>query len=163
MFWYVAATEPGAAVSTVASKRTWNTRPGPTTRVPLGSVVPRSQTGPLLSKAIVQDIAASARQIGWLYGLNTLGAGVGAIVAGWVVIGHLGYDGAIYLAAAINVAIAVGGVSLVATRGLSTEGVASDASTATPVADAPVGRWCCAVSWCATPPSRARSTCRASC
>jgi spermidine synthase len=97
---------------------------------------------PLLSKAIVQDIAASARQIGWLYGLNTLGAGVGALVAGWVVIGHLGYDGAIYLAAAINVAIAVGGVSLVATRGLRAEGVAEASTAPTAIADAPVGRWC---------------------
>lgn len=96
---------------------------------------------PLLSKAIVQDIAASARQIGWLYGLNTLGAGVGAIVAGWVMIGHLGYDGAIYVAAAINVAIAVGGVSLVAMRGLGAD-TAAQMSTAATVADAPVGRWC---------------------
>jgi len=97
---------------------------------------------PLLSKAIVQDIAASARQIGWLYGLNTLGAGVGAIVAGWVVIGHLGYDGAIYLAAAINVAIAVGGVSLVTTRGLRGDSVVEAPTATTAIADAPVGRWC---------------------
>ncbi|MBX3497881.1 MAG: fused MFS/spermidine synthase [Alphaproteobacteria bacterium] len=97
---------------------------------------------PLLSKAIVQDIAASARQIGWLYGLNTLGAGIGALVAGWVVIGHLGYDGAIYLAAAINVAIAAGGVSLAVTRGLRADcGAASSARTIAG-GDAPVGRWC---------------------
>lgn len=97
---------------------------------------------PLLSKAIVRDIAVSARQIGWLYGLNTLGAGVGAIVAGWLVIGHVGYDGAIYLAAAINLAIAVGGVSLVAMRGLDAEIVEPTSAASTTDSEAPVGRWC---------------------
>ena len=38
---------------------------------------------PFLSKAVVSEIAGSAKLIGWLYGLNTLGAGVGAFVGGW--------------------------------------------------------------------------------
>jgi spermidine synthase len=71
---------------------------------------------PFLSKAVVQDIAASARQIGWLYGLNTLGAGVGAFIAGWVIIGHAGYDGAVYIAAIMNVVVAAGGLLLALRR-----------------------------------------------
>lgn len=67
---------------------------------------------PLLGKAIVQDIARSARQIGWLYGINTLGAGVGALAAGWLIIGHVGYAGAVYVAAVLNVVVAIGGAVL---------------------------------------------------
>ena len=47
---------------------------------------------PFLSKAVVSEIAGSAKLIGWLYGLNTLGAGVGAFVGGWYLIGTFGFD-----------------------------------------------------------------------
>ncbi|HJQ58430.1 MAG TPA: hypothetical protein VJ890_16090, partial [Vineibacter sp.] len=72
---------------------------------------------PLLGKAIVQDIAGSARQIGWLYGINTFGAGIGALAAGWLIIGHLGYAGAVYVAAVLNVIVAAGGALLAFGRG----------------------------------------------
>lgn len=100
---------------------------------------------PLLSKAIVADIAGSARRIGWLYGINTLGAGVGAIVAGWVIIGHVGYAGAVYLAAAINALVAVGGLALAFGRGLFEEPAgASSAAAAGPAGGdgLMVARWC---------------------
>jgi spermidine synthase len=71
---------------------------------------------PFLSKAVVSEIAGSAQLIGWLYGLNTLGAGVGAFVGGWFLIGTLGFDQAIYVGAALNLVVAVGGLLL--TRGL---------------------------------------------
>lgn len=71
---------------------------------------------PFLSKAIVSQIAGSAQLIGWLYGLNTLGAGVGAFVGGWFLIGTFGFDKAIYVGAAINLLVAIGG--LVLARGL---------------------------------------------
>ena len=67
---------------------------------------------PFLSKAIVSEIAGSAKLIGWLYGLNTLGAGVGAFVGGWYLIGSFGFDKAIYVAAVLNVVVAVGGIAL---------------------------------------------------
>src|SRR5829696_1341605 len=54
---------------------------------------------PFLSKAVVSEIAGSAKLIGWLYGLNTLGAGVGAFVGG-----------------ALNLVVALGGLLLA--RGL---------------------------------------------
>lgn len=71
---------------------------------------------PFLSKAVVNQIAGSARLIGWLYGLNTLGAGVGAFIGGWYLIGTFGFDKAIYVGAALNLVVAAGGLFL--TRGL---------------------------------------------
>ena len=71
---------------------------------------------PFLSKAVVSQIAGSAKLIGWLYGLNTLGAGVGAFVGGWYLIGTFGFDKAIYVGAALNLIVAAGG--LLRTRGL---------------------------------------------
>jgi len=96
---------------------------------------------PFLSKAIVSDIAGSAKLIGWLYGLNTLGAGVGAFVGGWYLIGTFGFDKAVYVAAMLNVVVALGGIALA--RGLD---LAKDESRATvrPAAAADSGlvwRW----------------------
>jgi spermidine synthase len=71
---------------------------------------------PFLSKAVVSEIAGSAKLIGWLYGLNTLGAGVGAFVGGWYLIGTFGFDKAVYVGAAMNLIVAVGGLLLA--RGL---------------------------------------------
>ena len=63
---------------------------------------------PFLSKAVVSEIAGSAKLIGWLYGLNTLGAGVGAFVGGWYLIGTFGFDKAVYVGAALNLVVARG-------------------------------------------------------
>jgi len=71
---------------------------------------------PFLSKAVVSEIAGSAKLIGWLYGLNTLGAGVGAFVGGWYLIGTFGFDKAVYVGAALNLVVALGGLLLA--RGL---------------------------------------------
>jgi spermidine synthase len=71
---------------------------------------------PFLSKAVVSEIAGSAKLIGWLYGLNTLGAGVGAFVGGWYLIGTFGFDKAVYVGAALNLIVAMGGLLLA--RGL---------------------------------------------
>jgi len=71
---------------------------------------------PFLSKAVVREIAGSAKLIGWLYGLNTLGAGVGAFVGGWYLIGTFGFDKAVYVGAALNLVVALGGLLLA--RGL---------------------------------------------
>ena len=70
-----------------------------------GLVVPTTLMGlslPLLSRAVATSIADLAERIGSLYGLNTLGAGLGAIVGGWVLVGVLGFVGTLYLAAAIE-------------------------------------------------------------
>jgi spermidine synthase len=95
---------------------------------------------PFLSKAIVSQIAGSAQLIGWLYGLNTLGAGVGAFFGGWYLIGTVGFDKAVYLGALINLVVAVGGLWLA--RGLDMEAEGSAKKTSMPdTADGVVWRW----------------------
>jgi spermidine synthase len=96
---------------------------------------------PFLSKAIVSEIAGSARLIGWLYGLNTLGAAVGAFVGGWFLIGTLGFDKAIHVGAALNLVVAAGGLLLA--RGVDLSAGAARPRTS-PVADSDGGivwRW----------------------
>ncbi|MBM3643109.1 MAG: spermidine synthase [Alphaproteobacteria bacterium] len=67
---------------------------------------------PFLSKAVVQRLEGSAELIGWLYGMNTLGAGVGAFVGGWFLIGTVGFDVAVWIGATLNLAVAAGGLWL---------------------------------------------------
>ncbi len=71
---------------------------------------------PFLSKAVVSEVAGSAKLIGWLYGLNTLGAGVAAFVGGWYLIGTFGFDKAVHVGAVLNLVVAMGGLLLA--RGL---------------------------------------------
>jgi spermidine synthase len=95
---------------------------------------------PFLSKAIVSQIAGSAQLIGWLYGLNTLGAGVGAFFGGWYLIGTVGFDKAVYLGALINLVVAVGGLLLA--RGLDMEDASrSSRIKSSETADGVVWRW----------------------
>jgi spermidine synthase len=95
---------------------------------------------PFLSKAIVSQIAGSAQLIGWLYGLNTLGAGVGAFFGGWYLIGTVGFDKAVYLGALINLVVAVGGLLLA--RGLDMgDAGRPNRTTSVATADGVVWRW----------------------
>jgi spermidine synthase len=95
---------------------------------------------PFLSKAIVSQIAGSAQLIGWLYGLNTLGAGVGAFFGGWYLIGTVGFDKAVYLGALINLVVAGGGLLLARGLDLGDAGPAKKVATAE-TADGVVWRW----------------------
>jgi spermidine synthase len=96
---------------------------------------------PFLSKAIVSEIAGSARLIGWLYGLNTLGAGVGAFVGGWYLIGSFGFDKAVYVAAMLNVVVALGGIALARGLDLRRDTAAAAARPATAADSSVVWRW----------------------
>jgi len=58
---------------------------------------------PLLAKAVVSRIETAANRIGLLYGLNTVGAGLGALVGGYLIVGSLGFERAIWVGAALNV------------------------------------------------------------
>ncbi len=88
---------------------------------------------PLLARATVSDAPSAARTIGTLYALNVAGAAVGALLAPWLLIRFLGVDGAIYVAAALNLvagltalALAtrlVGGVEAEAEAGSAASGV----------------------------------------
>ena len=84
---------------------------------------------PLLSKALVRSRADAAGRISLLYGINTLGAGVGTLVAGWYLIGTLGYDRAAAVGGGLSAV--VGLAALLVAFGFSTAD--HDATAATSV------------------------------
>lgn len=74
-------------------------------------VVPTALMGatfPLLGRAITGGSERVASRVGWLYGVNTLGAAVGAVVAAYFALPELGMVGATHLAAGLNVLLAIG-------------------------------------------------------
>jgi spermidine synthase len=75
---------------------------------------------PLLSRAIVDGIETASTRIGWLYGVNTLGAGLGALLTGWIVIGSVGYEITVYGTALIN--LVIGAASLLASTQMDVAG-----------------------------------------
>lgn len=60
---------------------------------------------PLLARAAVSRIETASARIGLLYGINTVGAAIGAGLSGFVLIGHIGYLGTVILGAVINLAV----------------------------------------------------------
>jgi spermidine synthase len=62
-------------------------------------------TLPLLSQSFVRRVDTSGQVIGLLYGLNTLGAALGALVSAFLLIGYFGLGGTILIAAATNLLI----------------------------------------------------------
>ena len=76
----------------------------------LGLLLPTALMGaslPLLSRAVSNSVDGLAERIGWLNGLNTLGAGLGALLGGWFLIGNLGVVDVLRLAAAVNFSAAL--------------------------------------------------------
>jgi predicted membrane-bound spermidine synthase len=72
-------------------------------------VVPTTLMGlslPLLARGVVGAAREIAPLVGRLYAVNTLGAAVGAAVAGWVLLGELGFVATVRVAAALNFAAA---------------------------------------------------------
>src|SRR5688572_16527624 len=73
-------------------------------------VVPTTLMGlslPLLTRGVVRDIGEAAPVVSRLYAANTLGAAAGAAVAGWLLLGNLGFDGTVRLASTLNLVAAV--------------------------------------------------------
>lgn len=64
-------------------------------------------TLPVLSRAVVSTLPEVGAKVAWLYGINTLGAVVGAVSAGFLLIPSLGISFTIYTAALVNLGIAV--------------------------------------------------------
>lgn len=60
-------------------------------------------TLPVLSNVVVRDEAHRGRDVGVLYGVNTLGAVLGTMGAGFVLIPVLGARESVYAAAGLNV------------------------------------------------------------
>jgi hypothetical protein len=87
-----------------------------------GLVLPTTLMGaslPLLARAIATSLDTVAERIGTLYGLNTLGAGLGALLGGWLLVGNLGFVGALVLAAGLDVLAAALALTLLpALRGV---------------------------------------------
>lgn len=65
-------------------------------------------TLPLLVRGVVRRSESAARMIGILYGINTVGAGIGAIVAIWFLIGAVGFVGTIRIGAAMDLLAGLG-------------------------------------------------------
>ena len=63
-------------------------------------------TLPLLCRQLVADPAHVARPVGRLYAVNTLGAAVGCLVSGFVLVPHLGITGSLVVGATLNVVAA---------------------------------------------------------
>jgi len=73
-------------------------------------------TLPVLGKLVVERLEGVGQKIGALYGLNTFGAVLGSVAAGFFLLPAIGVRGSILLAAAINLAIAA--AALLIDRGL---------------------------------------------
>jgi spermidine synthase len=67
---------------------------------------------PLLAKGVVRTIETASERIGYLYGVNTLGAAAGAFVAGCLLIGTFGYESTVQLAAVLNLLVGGGALLL---------------------------------------------------
>jgi SAM-dependent methyltransferase len=98
---------------------------------------------PLLARALVDDVARAGRTLGVLYGVNVLGAALGALLAPWVLIRQLGIPGAVLAAACGN---ALAGLGALALRGRvrdEREGAAAPrpAAAAGPVETHPLALW----------------------
>jgi spermidine synthase len=72
---------------------------------------------PFLVRAVVTDVEAAGRRIGWLYGINVLGAAAGALATPWVLLPDFGVRGAVVAAAACNLTVGLGALGLFALRG----------------------------------------------
>ena len=69
---------------------------------------------PMLSKAVNRSVDGAASSIGLLYGCNTLGSGLGTLIAGWYIVGTLGYDKTVYLGAFFSFVVGVSALGLAA-------------------------------------------------
>lgn len=69
-------------------------------------------TLPVLTQSFVIRAETSGRVIGILYGINTLGAAFGSALAGYVLIGKYGFDGAIYAAVTANALVGLLAVAI---------------------------------------------------
>lgn len=76
---------------------------------------------PLLARALTRTIEGAAPTIGLLYGLNALGASVGALLTTWWLLPQFGLEGSLRISAAVNLIVAII-AGLVAVRERSANG-----------------------------------------
>jgi hypothetical protein len=94
---------------------------------------------PFLTRAMVRDAVTAGQTIGFLYGINVLGAAVGALATPWVFIRHHGIRAAILAAVAANVIAGVCalGLALWERRARSAERTETGTKTETRTEEAP--------------------------
>ncbi|HXY38135.1 MAG TPA: fused MFS/spermidine synthase, partial [Vicinamibacteria bacterium] len=83
---------------------------------------------PLLARAVVTEAASASRTLGLMYGINTLGAAAGALLAPWVLVRYFGLGGAAQAAAAANALAAAIALGLALRAPKATEYAAETAS-----------------------------------
>lgn len=67
-------------------------------------------TLPLLTQAFVTRVETSGHVIGLLYGINTLGAAIGALISGYILMAWFGFGGALLVAAVLNFVVGLSAV-----------------------------------------------------
>jgi predicted membrane-bound spermidine synthase len=68
---------------------------------------------PLLSKAFTRRVSTASSTIGRLYGINTLGAAVGALVTAYIFIRYFGFTTSLWYGAALNGICGLGALCLI--------------------------------------------------
>ena len=91
---------------------------------------------PFLVRATVRETASASRVIGALYGVNVLGASLGALLAPWVLIRFLGMPGAALTGTAANLVAAAAALAA-GHRKDPADGAATEVSTTTAAVAAP--------------------------
>jgi spermidine synthase len=91
-------------------------------------------TLPLLGRYLTSVRGSVGRLVGRLYALNTLGAAVGCFLAGFVLIRLVGVMGTLYIAAAVNLLVALAGWRLSRTHDAVAEAAAAQPVIAEPEA-----------------------------
>jgi predicted membrane-bound spermidine synthase len=86
---------------------------------------------PLLSRGLTPAIDAAARVVGSLYGLNTLGAAVGALVTTWILLRQFGFETCLQIGALVNFGCAAAALPFALAR------PAPEPATPAPLAAAP--------------------------
>jgi len=98
---------------------------------------------PLLARALVSDMDKAAGRISVLYGINTLGAGIGALVAGLWLIGSFGYWPAVLWGGNLNGVVGLGALVAAGARDMGHEDEVENAPAFGVSADsATLRNWC---------------------
>lgn len=95
---------------------------------------------PLLARAVVTDVQGAGRRIGFLYGVNVLGAAAGALAAPWLLLPWGGIPGAVRVAAFANACVGLAALLLARLPRAEHTGGAAGRTSAAPSPEAPGGR-----------------------
>ena len=96
-------------------------------------------TLPLITSSVTRLTGRFDHAVSALYFINTLGASVGAVATGYVLISVLGLDGCVYAAAVLNGVLAL--IALLVRRSAGPGAIASVVATVRSPADDPRSRW----------------------